>query len=327
LLSPAPLTLLNGHGLRRNSLPTIFSQTKTLLQQKTEEWKAATAKVSQMQKDMAEASNLHLGVGSGYGFGGLVEQTRGFDQNLKEAQKDADKLRDEVVKLQNQVGAAGLVGTKAQIDAAKEAQKEAEKADKDWLAGRFQMWADDDKRSRESIEATNERIKKMREEAKQLTEVIGIVSAAAKGPMDDLQKLNEQMVKTLESERAQEQAIATASRIAGDSQLVTEQKLAILRKETVKQLQPILIQLRAIAELSKDPALIEEAKKYGAELDKLKVKVQSLADVMKVDVKNQFKGAFTDIILQTKSVSEAFRQMAASIIADLVRMILEMYVF
>jgi hypothetical protein len=164
-------------------------------------------------------------------------------------------------------------------------------------------------------------------DAKMIGQTLSVMSAAVKGPLEDMTKIADRLTKALEAEHAQEQAIIASSRTAGDSQLVAEQKLVPLRKQAVKDLQTLVAQYQAMAALSKDPALIEEAKKYGAELDKLKVKVQSLADVMKVDVKNQFKGAFTDIILQTKSVSEAFRQMAASIIADLVRMILEMYVF
>jgi minor tail protein len=137
----------------------------------------------------------------------------------------------------------------------------------------------------------------------------------------------QQIQTTFRAITQEEKAVSDQGKAWGASQFIIDQQLKPLREKEIKDLQAIVDLYTALAKGSKDPTLIEEAKKYAAQLDILKTKAQGVGDIIQKDFYQQGLAAFQGIVTQTTSVSDAFSKMALSIVQDIEKMITEMLFF
>jgi uncharacterized protein YbaA (DUF1428 family) len=145
-----------------------------------------------------------------------------------------------------------------------------------------------------------------------------------------IQQLGEQIQATFRAITQEEKAVTDQGKAWGASQFVIDQQLKPLREKEIKDLQAVVDLYQTLAKGAKGAdaqVLIEQAKKYEAELDQLKTKAQSFGQILQKDFYQQGLAAFQGIVTQTKSVSDAFRQMALAIVQDIEKMITEWLFF
>lgn len=144
-----------------------------------------------------------------------------------------------------------------------------------------------------------------------------------------IQDIGRQIETTFRAIAAQEKAVTDEGKKLGASQFVIDQELKPLREKEIKDLQTLVDYYTQLAQvqIQNAPQLLEQAKKYQAQLDQLKASAQSFGDILEKDFYQQGVTALEGIATHTKSVSDAFKQMALSIIQDIEKMIVEMLVF
>ena len=96
-------------------------------------------------------------------------------------------------------------------------------------------------------------------------------------------------------------------------------KLGTARKDSVEQLEEIAQRLKEVADASGDPRLIANAEAFNAKLGELRQSSDVLGNKFKSVFEDSFASSFSDIITGTKSVSDAFKDMANAIFNQISR--------
>lgn len=131
---------------------------------------------------------------------------------------------------------------------------------------------------------------------------------------------SEQVGQITESLRIQEERIQLSRQLGADSEISSLIKLRESRRGALEQMRALVEAQEAIARASGNPKLAQDAERSRLELEKLAAVADPLADKFNTMFSDGFANAFGSIIDGTKSVKQAFTDMANSIVSDFVRM-------
>jgi hypothetical protein len=285
---------------------------------------AALVKQSQQTDTMGHTGSMvRAGGGTPTPASMLAQSTLANDPQMKNFDTT---IADMQVKLQDLKDKFNEAGKSANVAFGDEAKKKM----KEFTDGVITSWKEinDQAKANEQLDKdAAAMMKALASEQKQIGNILGTSSAAPKDPLADMKSDFEDISAALKSEKAQEQAIIDKANEYGLAQQTIEQKLRPIRQKTIDDLKDTADQYLRMAKLSGDQTQIENAKKLEAELDAMKIKAQSLSQVFGNDLMKQGLGALEAIATQTKSVSQAFKDMALSIIQEIEKMIIEWLFF
>jgi uncharacterized membrane protein len=142
--------------------------------------------------------------------------------------------------------------------------------------------------------------------------------------------LIEQITKALQDERAEEDLIKDHAATSGETQIALEQELYNQRQKTANQVADLVDRLKklgvAMHDGFGDPNVTAEANKLAAKIDDLRVKTQSWEKELRKTIMDDFQNGFVGIISGTESVSQAFQKMGQDILAQLAKVIFQLYI-
>lgn len=118
---------------------------------------------------------------------------------------------------------------------------------------------------------------------------------------------------------AAEQKINDAQAAGQLTSIEAEKQLQAVRANTIAQLQGIKNGEDSVAAASGNPALIQNAKAFGAELDHLKAHTDELANQIRTDLENAFANDFLDLETGAASFGQTFHKLAQDIQKDLLQ--------
>lgn len=177
--------------------------------------------------------------------------------------------------------------------------------------------------------ASDAAMQKAKEQATELQSVFSGMDASLMSNLNAAGDKFDELLKRINAEMgaaaATEKDLQARLTAEGASRLEIEQKIASLRQAEAQQLRPESQRLSLLA--GSDPTQQATATKVAAQIDALTIKSKTLSTTLRGDVRTSFEQAFEGITMQTESVSNAFRRMAESILADLSKMIFETYVW
>jgi hypothetical protein len=142
--------------------------------------------------------------------------------------------------------------------------------------------------------------------------------------------LIEQITKALQDERAEEDLIKDHAATSGETQIALEQDLYSQRQKTANQVADLVDRLKqlgvAMHDGFGDPNVTAEANKLAAKIDDLRIKTQSWEKELRKTIMDDFQNGFVGIISGTESVSQAFQKMGQDILAQLAKVIFQLYI-
>lgn len=122
----------------------------------------------------------------------------------------------------------------------------------------------------------------------------------------------------------QEERIQNSRRVGAISELEALAQTSRARQQAAEELEGIVAAQEAVAEASKNPALVLQAEEARASLERLRSEMDLVADKINTVFEDAFADAFADFITGTKSAEEAFKQFAKTVINELARMYAKM---
>jgi hypothetical protein len=156
------------------------------------------------------------------------------------------------------------------------------------------------------------------------------VSDKEKQQANDAKTLIEQITKALQDERAEEDLIKDHAATSGETQIALEQELYNQRQKTANQVADLVDRLKklgvAMHDGFGDPNVTAEANKLAAKIDDLRIKTQSWEKELRKTIMDDFQNGFVGIISQTESVSQAFQKMGQDILAELAKVVYQLYI-
>lgn len=163
----------------------------------------------------------------------------------------------------------------------------------------------------------------------QLHDVGGQVEADGKAVIDSLRQqtvyqnafnvLQQNSARIQQDASAAEQKINDALANGQITSIEAEKQLQVVRADTIAQLQGIKNGEDSVAAASGNPALIQNAKAFGSQLDHLKSQTDALTNTIRNDLETSFADSFSKFIEGTESAGKAFSDFAKSILDDLVK--------
>lgn len=104
-----------------------------------------------------------------------------------------------------------------------------------------------------------------------------------------------------------EDQIQNALLMGAETDLTALQKTGEARAKAVDQLDEVYKKMKAIADLSGNPQLIEDAKKFGDQIDDLRARTDLLGQKAAAVFEDAFGNAFADLITGAKSAGDAIK--------------------
>lgn len=256
---------------------------------------------------------------------GLLEQVATFDQS----DSAAVKYRLELGKLSDEVKAAGKPGQQlaAQIESTATAldhlknAKEITEALKGVNAQIETLRGNTAQAAAISFDQQNaELVKKLRTEGntagqEQLDTLKQLIVAQAQ--FNDLQTQAEKIQSDL---AIQEERIKNSQTTGAISELDAMGQISDARKQAATQLDDIYKKEQQIADASGNPALVENVKKFGAEIDNLKAQTDLLGQKFVGIFEDQLATDITDLATGAKSAKEAWSDFLTSVMNQLIEM-------
>jgi hypothetical protein len=156
------------------------------------------------------------------------------------------------------------------------------------------------------------------------------VTATDTQQMAAADRLLKQINADLQDESAQEALLKDQATTSGMTQIDLENKLQVLRTTSANNIQGLVTQLQSLGAAMLNglgnPTVIAQADKLAAKIDALRVKTQTWGIELKKEVIDQGQEAFVGIISGSETAAQAFQKMTQSILADLAKIIYQMYV-
>lgn len=156
--------------------------------------------------------------------------------------------------------------------------------------------------------------------------------AAAQSTLEQVDALRDLTKAQAESQQLAEQAsvvqqnLDTAERrISTDREagMTTEldmmYRLGVVREQAVQQLEAIALKMKEVADASGDPRLIANAAAFKSKIDELRVSANVLGKKFEQVFTDNFANALSDAVNGTKSLKQAFKDMADSIVREINR--------
>jgi hypothetical protein len=147
-------------------------------------------------------------------------------------------------------------------------------------------------------------------------------------PLDELKTVEKEIQAIFSAERAGEEALKAAADASGAPIIETEQKIVVLRKEHNAELAALIAKFQVLAGqvASTNPEMIDKAKQFTAELQKLNTGFKTISTSVRGALTNDVGSFFEGIISGSESASQAFKRFAQSLLADLAKIIVKMYI-
>jgi hypothetical protein len=121
----------------------------------------------------------------------------------------------------------------------------------------------------------------------------------------------------------QEERIKNSRESGAISEIRSLQETSAARAGALKDLQAIGAEMKRIADKSENPFLVQQAQAFRLEIEKLATQTDLLADKFDKIGEGAFSDFLTDVIDGTKSVKDAFKDMADSILKQVNRLAAE----
>lgn len=121
----------------------------------------------------------------------------------------------------------------------------------------------------------------------------------------------------------EEERIRNSREVGAISEIRSLQQTSEARRGSLAELEAIAREMATIAEESKNPFLVQQAEAFRLEIEKLATQTDLLADKFDQIGESAFADFLTDVIDRTKSVKDAFKDMADSILRQVNRMAAE----
>lgn len=152
----------------------------------------------------------------------------------------------------------------------------------------------------------------------------GVNDRAAK--MEEFQKDSADMQAKLAAEAAQEKVVQDAAKSSGEEQFQTEEKLMAIRGQSAEQLQAMADRMEDIAKALGDSRMIAEADKFEAKLQDLRIKTASWSTELKKSIVQDGQNLFVGLASGAETWAQAFQNAGQSILAELAKIIYQMYI-
>lgn len=232
-------------------------------------------------------------------------------------QTKINDLLSEQAKLQQQ---AAFEGTMSGLKQA-QAQRELEDAIRDVNIQLMEMNGQAGAAAAARFDQQNEKIKQLFKSNNQTKALDNLdrlkANAIAQAEINDLQA---KMALETGNLQIAEERLNITRQVGALSEMDALMKLGEMRQKTVAQLKAQL----AIYEASKrgDPTKeqLQQIERLKLAIEQLEAQMNPLADKLNTLFNDSFSNAFADFIMGTKTASQAFKQFANSVIAELVRM-------
>lgn len=130
----------------------------------------------------------------------------------------------------------------------------------------------------------------------------------------------------LEDEAAKEKVISDQAKATGEDQYSTEQKLQDIRGKSADQLQAMADKMEQIAHAMGDAGMIAEADKFEAKLQDLRVKTASWGTELKKSLTQDGENLFVGLASGAEGWAQAFQNAGQSILAELAKIIYQLYI-
>jgi hypothetical protein len=157
----------------------------------------------------------------------------------------------------------------------------------------------------------------------------GKVSGQHQVDLKRIQQLHEQISAAMSAERKQEEDLRTEAAVGATSQITLETRLNALRKNSSQQLAGQVAEFQKLAGAINDPKLLSQSKAFNAELDSMRSRVVTLGSAFRqtfANIPTLFEQLGTSIVTGAQTIGQAFKNMAKSIVDDLVRVIMHLIV-
>lgn len=270
----------------------------------------------------AEAAKAALKVLESYARG-LQEQALKLDQGSVAATKYALK-HGELAKALALTGAAGKKLANDAISAATKIETDAINKQLEGLQSQLKALSGDTAGA--ALDQFNKSVEQL---GKELKDVGGDVQKNGEDIINNLRQatvyqntfnvLQANAARIRQEGAAAEQKISDARANGQITGIQEERQLQAVRADTIAQLQGIANGEDSVAAASKNPALIQNAKAFGAELDHLKAHTDTLTTQIRDDLQNAFANDFLDLETGAASFGQTFHKLALDIQKDLLQ--------
>ncbi len=136
---------------------------------------------------------------------------------------------------------------------------------------------------------------------------------------ESFNEVNERTQRVLEDLAIQEGLIQNARRTGATSDLEALHRTDEARKETVRRLQEQYEAMKKVAEASGNPKLIQDAEKLRVKIGEIAAESDLLADKFDTIFKDNISDALTEAVMRTKSLKDAFTDMANGIVREITK--------
>lgn len=176
------------------------------------------------------------------------------------------------------------------------------------------------KASLETANTDNQRVKILTDIKTLERDILQIKNEeAAKTQEAIVDSLQDRMDKAIEDLRFAEESLQARKDLGDLSELEAETAILAARDRHIATLSSIRAELKAIAEETKDPAVLNMLDQLSLKMDLAKLSTEQLKEALKELSKDALADAFTDILTGVKSVEEAFKQMLREIANFIIR--------
>jgi hypothetical protein len=144
-----------------------------------------------------------------------------------------------------------------------------------------------------------------------------------------IQQLHEQISAAMAAERKQEEDLRTEAAVGATSQITLETRLNALRKNASGEIAGQVAEFKQLAGVINDPKLLSQSKAFNAELDSMRSRIVTLGSAFRqtfANIPTMFEQLGTSIVTGAQTIGQAFKNMAKSIVDDLVRVIMHLII-